>query len=285
MWYDPVLYIYLVQQEELCPSSGRVHWQGFVVLEVKKALGFFKKVLPCAHFEIMRGSLDEAADYCCDPRKRAPGGLLLEDGVRPLYGDIARAQSTKDRYKVAFDNAVSGSFENIEPSMLIRHYGNIMKIHTMFGKKPEPIKSELCPGVWLVGAPGSGKTTLVQQFKHFSKSAENKWFDGYANEQCIVIDDFAPFHVSQTNILKQLGHQYPFQAESKGATLWVRPLACIVTSQYMIHEVWPKDNESAAAIQRRYKTFSIPLESAEAVAYINQLLAYTCALQDKTNSM
>lgn len=274
LWYNPVDYIYLVQQEEECPTSKRVHWQGFVVLECKKALGYFKRLLPSAHFECMRGSLDEAADYCCDPRKRMPGGLLLEDGFRPLYGDAARSASTTERYKRAYDLAVSGDFENIDPAMMIKHFGNIIKINTLFGIKPASIQSDTCPGVWLVGAPGSGKTTLVQKFKHYSKSAENKWFDGYARESCIVVDDFAPFHVAQTNILKQLGHQYAFQAETKGASIWVRPLACVVTSQYMIHDVWAKDSESAAAIARRYKSFTVPYDACEAVLYIERLLAY-----------
>lgn len=278
LWYKPDEYIYLVQQEEECPSTKRIHWQGFVVLEIKKALGYWKKELPSAHFEIMRGTVDEAADYCCDPRKRISNGLLLEDGFRPLYGDQARSQATSDRYKTAYDYAVKGLFENIEPSMMIRHFGNIIKINTQFGQKPKAIQSDICRGVWLVGAPGTGKTTLCQQFEHFSKSAENKWFDSYAQEQCVVIDDFAPFHVAQTNLLKQLGHQFPFQAETKGASIWIRPLACVITSQYSIDQVWLKDEQSAAAIRRRYKSFDIPAQSSQATDYITALLAFKPAL-------
>lgn len=274
LWWEDCM-VYLVQQEEGCPSTGRIHWQGFVVFESKQRFTAVRKRLSKAHWEPMRGTVDEAADYCCDPRKRCAGGLLLECGVRPLYGDAARSASTKQRYKDAYDAAVKGDFKAIEPSMMVRYFGNLMKINTLFGEKPKAIESPDCPGVWLVGERGSGKTTLVQQFEHYSKSAENKWFDGYAGEKCIVVDDFAPFHVAQTHILKQLGHQYAFQAETKGGSIWCRPLVCVVTSQYMIHDVWAKDIESAEAIRRRYKSFNIPFDSEEAVIYIKRLLAYS----------
>lgn len=273
LWYDPEGMCYAVQQEEKCPTSGRVHWQGFVVFERKKAMGACKVLLPSAHWEPMRGSVDEAASYCADPRKRAPDGLLLEDGVRPLYGDAARSASTKERYKRAYDLAILGEFAAIEPAMMIRHLSNITKLNTMFGCRPANINSDKTPGVWLVGGAGSGKTTLCQKFLHYSKDPRHRWFDGYQKEACVVVDDFAPFHVAQTDILKQLGHQFAFQGETKGGSVWLRPLACIVTSQYMIHTVWEKDQESNDAIRRRYKSFTIPAESDEAEAYIRTLLA------------
>lgn len=273
LWYLPEEFVYLVQQEELCPTTGKVHWQGFVVCERKKAFGFFKKLLPKAHFEPMRGTVDEAADYCCDPRKRVDGGLLLEDGVRPLYGDAARSESTKERYKRCYDLAVAGDFHKIEPMMMVRHIGNIVKINTMMGKRPSNLNVATPPGVWLVGGAGSGKTTLANQFEHYAKDPANVWFDSYAKEKVVVVDDFEPYHIAQTNVLKQLGHQFAFLAQVKGASTWIRPHCAIVTSQYMIHTIWEKDAESRDAISRRYKSFTIPHEKEEAEAYIRARLA------------
>jgi len=271
--------VYLVQQEEVCPTTGRVHWQGFVAFDDTKRLSALKKLLPSAHFEPMRGSLDEAADYCCDPRKRAPGGLLLEDGKRPLYGDCARSASTTERYRQAYELAVKGQFEQIEHSMMIRHLGNILKLHTLFGKRPPDLPVPIPPGVWLVGGAGVGKTTLCAKFPHYKKDPRHRWFDGYQGEKTVVIDDFAPFHIAQTDILKQLGHQFAFQGETKGGSVWLRPHCVIITSQYMQLTCWEKDPESLAAIVRRYKVYNLPDESAEAEQYISERLYQTaCAI-------
>lgn len=273
LWYDPDTMVYLVQQEETCPSTSKVHWQGFVTFETKKALGGVKKLLTQAHWEPMRGSVDEAADYCCNPLKRAVEGLLLEDGIRPLYGDAARAASTKERYKAAYDQAIAGHFDKVEPSMMIRHLGNILRLHTLFGKRPADLDTPTPPGVWLVGAAGVGKTTLVSKFAHYKKDPRHRWFCGYQQELTVVVDDFAPFHVAQTDILKQLGHQFAFQGETKGGSVWLRPRCCVVTSQYMIQTIWEKDAESYEAINRRYRCFTLPDESSAAEAYISERIA------------
>lgn len=271
LWWEDYGMVYLVQQEEACPSTGRIHWQGFVVFETKQRLTSVRKRLGKAHWEAMRGSLDEAADYCCDPRKRIAGGLLVECGIRPLYGDAARSESTKERYKLAYQLAIKGEFAKIEPSMMIRHFGNIMKINTLFGKRPRNLNMENTPGVWLCGDAGVGKTTLCQKWEHYMKDPRHKWFDGYKGEKTIVVDDFAPFHIAQTDILKMLGHQFAFQGETKGGSVWLRPWVTIITSQYMPLTIWDKDGESLAAITRRYKYFVLPGQADEAVAYISQL--------------
>lgn len=274
MWYLPEQMAYLVQQEEISPSTGALHWQGFVVFDVRKRLTAIKSLLPSAHFEPMRGSVDEAADYCSDPRKRRPGGLFLEDGIRPLYGNAARSKSAKANYNIAWDQAVRGEFEQIDKSIMWRHLNTAFKIHTMFGKRAQNIVSDKTPGVWLYGEAGSGKSTFANTYPHYSKDPANKWFDAYQGERIVVVDDFAPYHIAQTHILKMLGHQFAFQGEVKGAAIWLRPRVCIITSQYRIEQIWSeeKDPESAAAINRRYKVFTVPLEVEEAHAYIKAML-------------
>lgn len=282
--------VYLVQQEELCPSTKRVHWQGFVVFESGKRLTAVRKLLGPAHWEPMRGSVDEAADYCCNPLKRAPGGLLVECGDRPLYGDAARSESTKERYKLAYQLAVKGEFDKIEPSMLVRHIGNLQKINHLFAPKPKALNMEQTPGVWLYGGAGVGKTTLCQKWEHYLKDPRHKWFDGYKREKVCVVDDFAPFHIAQTDILKQLGHQFPFQGETKGGQCWLRPYVTIVTSQYLPDTIWAKDDESLAAICRRYRVFQLPAEVESAEQYISRTLLAACVqstdgLSEKTSSV
>lgn len=271
LWYDPVTMEYCIQQEEVCPSSGRLHWQGTVVFDSNKRLSALKKLLPAAHWEPMRGSIQDCIRYCSDPRKRADGGLYLEDGVQPIVGDAARKATQIQRYQRAKDLAVQGNLDAIDPDILIRHLGNLQKLRSLLAPKPGNLTSATCPGVWLVGRPGSGKSTLAEQFKHYKKDPANKWFDGYSQEDTVVLDDVAPCHKSVAYLLKQLGHQFTFQGETKGGSVWLRPHVCIVTSQYMLHEVF-EDTETLEALTRRYKSFTLPGEVDEARAYITARL-------------
>ena len=45
-------------KKEVCPTSGRLHWQGYIELKDKARLGKVKEVLGCpsAHLEMRRGT-------------------------------------------------------------------------------------------------------------------------------------------------------------------------------------------------------------------------------------
>lgn len=83
--------------------------------------------------------------------------------------------------------------------------------------------------------------------------ALNKWWDGYDNEQVIIIEDvdsFAAGHLGHA--LKIWADEAHFSAEVKGGTLKIRPLLIIVTSNYLIEDLWPNDLILQAAIKRRF---------------------------------
>ena len=78
---EHALFRYFVAQKEVCPTSGRLHWQGYIELKDKARLGKVKEVLGCpsAHLEMRRGSQAEAIAYC---QRRRPGRSPSEkDGI------------------------------------------------------------------------------------------------------------------------------------------------------------------------------------------------------------
>ena len=56
-------YKYLIYSYEIA-STGTVHIQGYVSFQSAKKLSFMTKHLPGAHFEIRRGSHQQAKNYC-----------------------------------------------------------------------------------------------------------------------------------------------------------------------------------------------------------------------------
>ena len=66
---DEVPYRYLVFQHEIS-ESGTHHLQGYVVLSRQLRLSALKKLLPTAHWEIRKGTHEQAKAYCTKEETR-----------------------------------------------------------------------------------------------------------------------------------------------------------------------------------------------------------------------
>ena len=69
---------YVVCGREIGSENGTPHLQGFVYFENKKSLNQVKEIHSTAHWEAMRGTVNQAAEYC------QKEGDYFEAGTRPL---------------------------------------------------------------------------------------------------------------------------------------------------------------------------------------------------------
>lgn len=80
---------YCVYQTEKCPRTGRIHLQGFLQLKNRKRRSTVKKIIGYneVHVEPMRGTPQQASDYCEKQDSKLPGpsdkwGQMVKQGQR-----------------------------------------------------------------------------------------------------------------------------------------------------------------------------------------------------------
>lgn len=234
---------YLIIGREECPETKKAHLQCFAYYSDKKSVNKFRKEVAPSHVETIRGTIEDNIKYC------SKGGNFTEYGERPHQG------RRTDLEKIVKDCKAGKKMREIvedQPEAAVRYLGNIQKIHGMFAKKRD----------WVMdvriyhGSPGSGKTKAVyDEFganNIYAKSPSHKWWDGYAGEDCVLIDDFEPFEQGYFNFreLLRLFDRYPMSIEFKGGVTEFRSKTVIITTNIDPDSWYPLHPDRAALTRR-----------------------------------
>lgn len=245
---------YLVAGREIAPSTGTKHLQGLIVFKNARTLKSAVKILKGAHVEICR-AVQSAILYC---KKE---GDFFEVGVAPLSRQQIGENEVR-RWDLARQAAEEGRFSDI-PSDIYFRYQN--QAHCIYNRALEVRvfpDNDVLDNRWFCGPSGSGKSLTARKlFPDAFLKTKNKWWNGYTDQDAVIIDDVDPSHEAWIGaFLKEWSDHYRFQAEIKGSCRVIRPKTIIVTSQYTISEIF-KDDETVSALKRRFHTthFHLPL--------------------------
>lgn len=154
------------------------------------------------------------------------------------------------RWDKARELAKSGKLDEVDSDIYLRYNRTLKEIRKdhMPGLEPLPVLDN----EWVYGPTGTGKTrtALALHPGAYLKPA-NKWWDGYAGEEVVIIDDFDKYHKSLGYELKIWGDHNPFIAETKGGAMKIRPRKIIITSNYCPGDIW-EDPQTVLPICRRF---------------------------------
>lgn len=226
---------YLIANPEICPETGRPHWQGFACFDSQIRRTRVQAILAIgnAWCDKPRGSIDECITYCTKEESRCPGVARLEHGDRPA--DVERKES---QVGLAIEAIQGGArirdLVELHPQAVVRNLRGLLFLQSFYQEE----RSRPCTVEIHFGATETGKTRQV--FDRFPasevyiKNVNNKWWDGYDGHRVILLDEFdkrdqSPGHYFNMAETLVMCDRYPYSREVKCSGVRICPEIIIFT--------------------------------------------------------
>lgn len=164
-------------------EGGTPHLQGYIYTDVQRSLAYMKKLIVRAHWEIAKGSHQQASDYCKKDKN------FIETGVLPSSG------KRTDIIKATEDIKLGKSVDQIavEDPLMFHMYGRtLQKIEDITLRSK--FRNWTTLGFWYWGKTGVGKSH--EAFKDFTPKThyvlpnDSGWWDGYTGQETVIMNDF-----------------------------------------------------------------------------------------------
>lgn len=237
-------YRYLVYGREK-GDSGTPHLQGFITFSMPRRLSALKKIHHAAHWEAAKGTSLQASEYCKKEGDFEELGTCAFQGQR---NDLDSAIATLKEFgvkRVAEDH----------PREYVKFSRGFKDLALTL---EQPYDHPTVRGIWIWGPPGTGKShTVREQFTDIYFKGQNKWWDGYAGQTIVLLDDLDTNTLG--HLLKIWSDRYACTGETKGGTIHLRHHRFIITSNSHPTELFQDENTSAhmcEAISRRFEIFN-----------------------------
>lgn len=203
------------------------HFQGYIELDKPQRMSWLRKIdgLETAHFEVRKGTREQARAYCMKEDSRMDGpfefGLWIGgQGERSDLEEVKEFLNESKRTELELAHNFFGHY--------VRYNRALLRYQELKWASPRSDKTEL---ILALGVPGCGKTRWAFETYPdlFNKQAGNKWWDGYAGQETVLLDDFANGWFPYYQLL-QLADRYPMKVEVKGGTVDFVAKRLIITS-------------------------------------------------------
>lgn len=233
-------------------ENGTPHLQGFLFCRDRVTVAGLKRILHVnrVHLEVMRGTSAEAIAYCQkdESRDRDAGFAFCEFGERAAVpgrsGQGTRSDIDEFSQRVLAGEGLAEIAEAM-PSTYVLNYRGLESLRRLVVHKSRVADADgvlVPPRVfWFWGPTGTGKTrTALRESAGksiFWKMADNHWFDGYDQQDVMILDDF---RVSwfKFGFLLRLLDIYPLTVEVKGGSAFFNTNTIYITSPKSPQEMY-----------------------------------------------
>jgi len=257
---------YLCYSPEVCPTSQRNHWQGYVYLTNPTGLkGAQKLIGPGTHMDAARGTPQENRIYCGGERYEKDGKIK---DANPEFAEFGRLPAQGQRTDLADTAAAildgSKTVEDILISdpMQYHQYGRTLQALEEVRMR-KLWRTEMTQGVWRYGPTGVGKSHFAFEGydpeTHYVHPIEDKgWWDGYRQQETVIINDFRG--QIAYDVLLQMVDKWPFHVprRHKGPIPFTSKTVIITSSMHPADVYHNRDSrDSIEQLLRRFEIVKI----------------------------
>ena len=256
---------YLVFAEEVAPTTGMKHLQGFVQFHSQV---FFtalnQRFGRRCWLAVAKATPYENRAYVMKirPKDPVPNEIVYEYGHLPKERKQAQEDS-QARYAKARRLAIENRIEEIDADLMVRFYQTWkrMRDDAWLSADLQTLEDAQLGNEWLWGPAGTGKSRDARnRYPNAYLKNCNKWWDGYQGEEVVIIEDFDKRHECLIHFLKIWADRYPFTGEVKLSSMKCRPKKIIVTSNYSISQIWSQTTDTGPLLRRfREIEFFVPM--------------------------
>lgn len=255
---------HLVYQEEMAPTTGMPHLQGYVKFPKRKRASQVKDLFKAfsadegnhVHLEVARGSPEQNAEYCTKEESR------IDPATPPYkYGDFSEAGQGKRNDIIALRDAIKTGRnfaqlvddDTIAPSVAahMRFTERCMKEF----QQPPPrgdVRVRFC-----YGPSGYGKTHCATRVPTdltpddiYMKDGGEFW-EGYTGQPIVVMDEFGG-HTLPPLTFQRVCDKFPMRVNQKGGSSPLLATDIRITSNYLPSQWWKEGTRyTQEAIFRR----------------------------------
>lgn len=227
-----------VYGREVCPSSGREHFQGLLQFKNARKFSVLRKKLGSVHIEVAKWSLETNEKYC------KKDGDFKEFGEKPKQGQRNDKSTLVDLVQDGVsivDMVRDGSIKNINQ---LKFANSLYTLLTPTARPRDKLKV-----IWIIGPSGSGKTRYCVN-NHpdaYVKTGSTKWFDGYSGQDVVIIDDITN-EFSFVDLLDLLDKSKTPRVDIKGSSFPFVATTVQITS--VKHPAWIYRHREAELMRR-----------------------------------
>lgn len=232
-------------------EQGTVHLQGALSFSSARSFRAIATAIPGWHIERMRGTIDQAVEYCTKEESRhADHSGIVEVGTRPRNAGRAGGRSDLDGVVTLIKSGAGVKRVADEcPEEFIKYYRGIersIQVRTC----QRDFKTTVH---WYYGPTGTGKSraACAEAPDAYWKDPSHHWWDGYEYQDDIIVDDYRPDFCKFAALLR-LFDRYPFQVQVKGGTRSFLAKRIFITAPKRPEEFWEnRTSEDLAQLLRR----------------------------------
>lgn len=218
--------------EEICPTTGRIHWQSYIYFNNARTFNSMKKKLKTSHLIKARGSAKQNKEYC------SKDGKFTEDGELPTQGKISADELLEMKNEDIIDRDARCHRAYINAREILK---NKMKVSEWGAGKEVDV-------YYYYGVSGCGKSTKVAE--HIQETYGDvevcigSFTNGFYNlsdmeAEILIMDDWRDSDMKPSEFVKLIDYRVQ-QMNIKGGSVMNRFKAIYITTVRSFKNIYSK---------------------------------------------